>query len=85
MYESWLHDQEEEIDRLRHHGILVGSFFNHEAAKQMMTAEKPTHKSSDEEALKVMEKIRKEREGQEQAKASKGHRRKRRKPVNKDI
>lgn len=87
MYESWLLDNEEEIDKLRHHGILIGSFYNSEAAKQMMATEKPTYATSDEEFEKstaMVIKAGRDKLAQQSQEQQKGHRRKRRKPV-KDV
>lgn len=74
MYESWLRDQEEELDKMRHHGILIGSFYNAEAAKHMLAGEKPTHRSTDAEVEETMAKIRSGKPEQPKSK----HRRKRR-------
>lgn len=86
MYESWLQDKEERVDELRHHGILIGSFHNSEAARQMMAAEKPTHSTTDEEFEKSTAMVMQARNEQLQKQAEQGgHRRRRKKrvPINK--
>lgn len=49
LYESWLHDQELEIDKLRKQAILIGSFFNPEMAQKMLKSENPDFTSTDED------------------------------------
>ena len=49
LYESWLHDQELEIDRLRKQAILIGSFFNPDMAQKMIKSENPDFASTDED------------------------------------
>lgn len=57
LYESWLHDNELEVERLRNQAILVGSFFNPEAAQKMIKSEKPDFASTDvEETSKAIRK-----------------------------
>jgi hypothetical protein len=47
LYESWLHDKELEIEKLKQHAILTGSFFNPEAANKMIQDENPDLSSTD--------------------------------------
>jgi len=55
MYANWLEDQKEEYELLKQHGILVGSFTNPEAAKQMLSDDK--YSSTDEEFEETWKKI----------------------------
>lgn len=41
LYESWLHDQELEAQKLKNQAILIGSFSNLEMAQKMVQAENP--------------------------------------------
>ena len=73
LYESWLHDQELEAQKLRNQAILIGSFSNLDMAQRMIRAENPNAVASDledtskkihediVEANKVAKKIRKKR------------------------
>ena len=55
LYESWLHDRELEIEKLRQQSILIGSFFNPEAANKMVKNENPDFKSTDlDETTKIV-------------------------------
>ena len=47
LYESWLHEKELEIEKLKQQAILIGSFFNPEAANKMIKNDKPDFKSTD--------------------------------------
>jgi hypothetical protein len=47
LYESWLHDQELEAQKLRNQAILIGSFSNLEMAQKMVQADNPNAVSSD--------------------------------------
>lgn len=49
MYHSWIQDQEDRFDYARNHGILVGSFFNPEAAQHMAKADDHDFQTTDEE------------------------------------
>ncbi len=55
MYSNWIEDQKEEYELLKQHGILVGSFTNPEAAKQMLSDDK--YSSTDEEFESTWKKI----------------------------
>jgi hypothetical protein len=55
MYANWLEDQKEEYELLKQHGILIGSFTNPEAAKQMLSDD--TYSSTDEEFEETWKKI----------------------------
>jgi len=55
MYANWLEDQKEDYELLKQHGILVGSFTNPEAAKQMLSDDK--YSSTDEEFEETWKKI----------------------------
>jgi len=48
-YESWFHEQELQMEQLKALGILVGSFYNPEAANKMIKQEKPDFESTDED------------------------------------
>ena len=64
MYYNWVEDQNDKVDILKNLGILVGSFFNPEAAKQMSENPNGTFKSTDKEfeqsTKMVMDSIKKE-------------------------
>jgi len=47
MYEHWCRDKEEEFEMARSQSILIGSFSNPSAAKDMLKAENPDFSSSD--------------------------------------
>ena len=59
LYESWLHDKELELEKLKDQAILIGSFFNPEMAYKMMKNEEPDFASTDldESNKMVREKI----------------------------
>jgi hypothetical protein len=59
LYESWLHDQELEAQKLRNQAILIGSFSNLEMAQRMIRDENPNVKATDldETSKKVRERI----------------------------
>jgi len=78
LYESWLHERELEIETLRNQAILIGSFFNPEAAQKMIKDENPDFVTTDldETSAMVRESIlEQERENK------KGKKRKKRKVV----
>lgn len=78
LYESWLFEKEEEIEKLRQHAILTGSFFNPEAAQKMIKDEDPDFKSTDLDETNKM--VRDKIIEQERAKIA-GKKRKKRKVV----
>jgi hypothetical protein len=59
LYESWLHDKELELEKLRDQAIFIGSFFNPEMAYKLMKNEEPDFQSTDidESNRMVREKI----------------------------
>lgn len=59
LYESWLHDQELEAQKLRNQAILIGSFSNLEMAQRMIRDDNPNVQATnlDETSKKVREKI----------------------------
>lgn len=59
LYESWIHDQELESEKLRNQAILIGSFFNPEMAQKMLKIDNPDFQSSnlDETTAFVRERI----------------------------
>jgi len=56
LYFAWIQKKESELERLRNHAIMIGSFTNPEAAKQMISG--PTYSSSDEDVELAMETVR---------------------------
>jgi hypothetical protein len=78
LYESWLHDRELEIEKLKQHAILTGSFSNPEAANKMIKDENPDFKSTDFEETNKM--VREKIIEQETEKKT-GNKRKKRKVV----
>ena len=60
MFYNWLADIEEKNEASREHGILIGSFFNPEAAKKMIENAKPQYAMTDDEFDKQMEDLFKE-------------------------
>lgn len=65
MFYHWIEDNDEKIELFKHHGLLVGSFMNPEAAKEM-AGQGNKISSSDEDFEKstqmVFDEIKKERE-----------------------
>lgn len=58
MYEHWCLDQQEAFELTRNQAILIGSFSNPAAAKDMLKADDPDFTSSDEDferSLKMVE------------------------------
>jgi len=49
LYESWLHDQELEQEKLKNQAILIGSFFNPEMAYKLHKSEQPDFAATDDE------------------------------------
>jgi hypothetical protein len=49
MFQNWAADQMDQAELAKNHAILLGSFWNPEAAKKMMGDPGNTHVSSDEE------------------------------------
>jgi hypothetical protein len=49
LFELWINEQNDEMEKLRSFGIFVGSFSNPEAAKQMNQMDNPDFNLSDEE------------------------------------
>lgn len=47
LFQSWLEEHSDEIEKLRTQGILIGSFTNPEAAKDMLKG--PDFETSDED------------------------------------
>lgn len=86
-YEGWIHDQELKIETIRSHAILVGSFYNPEAANKMAKKNDPDFISSDEDFDKSTEIVRQDRARQEQTAAeleemrNSKHRRRRRQVI----
>lgn len=55
-YEQWLGDHRDRAELTKNHALLLGSFFNPEAVKQMTNPN--THESSDEDmeaSMKIIE------------------------------
>lgn len=69
LYESWLHDKELELEKLRNHAILTGSFFNPEMAYKMLKQDHPDITSTDleETSNMVREQILKDEKEKEKA------------------
>lgn len=78
LYESWLHEKELEIEKLKQHAILIGSFFNPEAANRMVKDEQPDFKSTD---LDETNKIVREKIMEQEKEKKTGKKRKKRKVV----
>lgn len=57
MYEHWCRDQEEAFEMARSQSILIGSFTNPTAAKDMLKADTPDFASSDEDFERSLELI----------------------------
>jgi hypothetical protein len=47
LYESWLHDQELEAQKLRNQAIFIGSFSNLEMAQKIIQSDNPNATSTD--------------------------------------
>ena len=78
LYESWLHDKELESEKLRNQAILIGSFFNPEAAQKMIKIEHQDFESTDLEETSSL--VREQILEQEREKKT-GKKRKKRKVV----
>jgi hypothetical protein len=71
MYEHWNRDQEEAFEFARSQSILIGSFSNPSAAKDMLKNENPDFSSSNEEfeqSIKMIEENKKITAAVEQSK-----------------
>jgi hypothetical protein len=79
MFNNWLEDTNENVELFKHHGYLIGSFFNPEAVKSL-TGGGNSYSTSDEEfeqtSKMVSDAIQKEREMQATAKVRKRRRKK---------
>lgn len=62
MFEQWLQDQIEAQELQRMNAILVGSFTNPEAARNMLKSDSPDFTSSDEDFQKSIEMIEQDKE-----------------------
>lgn len=63
MYEHWCKDKEEAFEMARSQSILIGSFSNPAAAKDMLKTENPDFQSSDEDferSLQLIEESKKQ-------------------------
>jgi len=49
MFENWVADQNDDVEMVKNHAYLVGSFINPEAVKKLLGESGQVHKSSDEE------------------------------------
>ncbi len=49
MFENWIADQNDEVEIVKNHAYLVGSFINPEAVKKLLGESGQVHESSDEE------------------------------------
>ena len=49
LYESWVHEIELEYDKMKQLGILIGSFYNPQAARKMIKKDQPDYSTSDKE------------------------------------
>lgn len=49
MFYNWVEDGNEDYDKLKQHGILIGSFTNPEAAQKMLGKGGTTFSTSDKE------------------------------------
>jgi len=47
LYESWLHEKEQESESLRNQAIFIGSFSNPEMAQKIIKIESPDYKATD--------------------------------------
>lgn len=62
MYEHWCRDKEEQFEMARSQSILIGSFSNPTAARDMLKSENPDFASSDadfEKSLQMIEESKK--------------------------
>ena len=57
MYESWCQDQIDRNDFAKSFSIFLGSFFNPEAAQQILSKDKPDYDSTDEDFEKSTQMI----------------------------
>jgi hypothetical protein len=73
MFENWLEDQNDDIELVKNHAYLIGSFINPEAVRQLTGQDGNTHSLSDEEFDKSLELVKQDRD------KNSGRRRRRRK------
>lgn len=57
LYQGWIQRKSDEFDLLKSIGILIGSFTNPQAAKEMLRSENAEFKSSDEDFEKTIKMI----------------------------
>jgi hypothetical protein len=57
LFECWLYEKEFESERMTNQAILIGSFYNPEAAQKMIKSENPDFESSDEDFEKTSQMI----------------------------
>ncbi len=49
MFENWIADQNDDVEIVKNHAYLVGSFINPEAVKKLLGESGQVHSSTDEE------------------------------------
>lgn len=57
MYNSWVQDIQEKMERSKELGLLIGSFTNYDAVRKIIKSENPDHIMTDEEFDELSEKI----------------------------
>lgn len=76
MYENWLEDQNDDIELVKNHAYLVGSFINPEAVKQITGEGMTKHISSEDEYNASIRMVEEDREREKKEQPTKRRRRK---------
>jgi hypothetical protein len=77
LYESWVYDQELQIERMKSQAILTGGFYNPEMAQRMIKREHPDFASTDEDFDDASRFVRKQIEEEAQLTGKRKSRRRR--------
>lgn len=75
MYENWIEDQNDDVELVKNHAYLVGSFINPEAVRQLTGEGMMTSVSSDEEFEQSLRMVLEDGEREEKEKKTKKRRR----------
>ena len=79
LFESWFHEQEVQIERMKNQAILTGGFHNPEMANRMIKKDNPDFASTDEDFEDATRYVREQIEQEAQQTSKRLSRRKRRK------
>lgn len=79
LYENWLEDQKDNVEIVKNHAYLLGSFWNPEAVRQLTGEGGQTHVSSEEELEESTRMVLEDRKRAESEKTGKPRKKRRRK------